>query len=133
METAAGLIKLKSSAKEHVEDWCNTMKKRRDEALQTLRDEGVVVESWCQVEIEGAPYLLWYMRADSIDRVWEIAATPRLRTVPTAAASMADCNLVVAFECPLCHATAFSGGVALRRLLTRRGHSGRALSYTELE
>ena len=74
MEAAAGLVKLKPDTKASVEDWCNTMKTRRDEALQTLRDEGVVVESWFQVEIEGAPYLLWYMRADSIERVWEIAA-----------------------------------------------------------
>lgn len=74
MEAAAGLIKLKPNVKEDVEDWSNTIKARRDEALQTLRDEGVAVESWFQVEIEGAPYLLWYMRADSIERVWEVAA-----------------------------------------------------------
>ena len=74
METAAGLIKLKPNTGETVEQWRSTIEARRAEALQTLRDEGVSIESWFQLEIAGEPYLLWYMRADSIAQVWEIAA-----------------------------------------------------------
>lgn len=73
METAAGLIKLKPDSSDIVGEWRTTLETRRAEALQTLRDEGVSIESWFHVEIEGEPYLLWYMRAESIQRVWEIA------------------------------------------------------------
>ena len=68
-ETATGLVKLKPNTNELVEDWRNIMKTRQDKTLQALRDEGVVAESWFQVEIDGAPYLLRYMRADSTDRL----------------------------------------------------------------
>ncbi len=73
MEIAAGLIRLNANSGGLVEDWRKTIEARRAEALQTLRDEGVSVESWFQLEIDGAPYLLWYMRAESIQRVWETA------------------------------------------------------------
>ena len=73
METAAGLVKLKSDCGGLVEEWRSTLEARREEALQTLREEGVSVESWFQVEIADEPYLLWYMRAESIQRVWEVA------------------------------------------------------------
>ena len=74
MEAAAGLIKLAPESGELVEQWQSTLSARRAEALQTLRDEGVAVESWFQLEIAGEPYLLWYMRARSIAEVWETAA-----------------------------------------------------------
>ena len=74
MEAAAGLIKLHPNTDELVEEWRDTLEARRAEALQTLLDEGVSVESWFQVEIAGEPYLLWYMRAKSIQQVWEIAS-----------------------------------------------------------
>lgn len=75
MEAAAGLIKLRPNSDSDVKEWRETMRARRDEALQTLRDEGVVIESWFTVEIAGEPYLLWFLRADSIARVWEVAET----------------------------------------------------------
>ena len=70
MEYAAGLIKLKSSSEEKVENWRAVFESKREEALQTLRAEGAVVESWFQVSIENQPYLLWYMRAESMAKVW---------------------------------------------------------------
>ena len=73
METAAGLIKLKPNSNEKVDDWKTMLKTRRKEALDTLRDEGVQVESWFEVEIAGDHYLLWYMRAESIKEVWKVA------------------------------------------------------------
>jgi hypothetical protein len=40
-----------------------------------LQDEGVEIESWFRVDIEGQDYLLWYMRAESIKRAFEISQT----------------------------------------------------------
>ena len=66
METAAGLIKLKPDSSVDIEQWRETLLARHDEVLQSLRDEGVTIESWFLVEIEGLPYLLWFMKAKSI-------------------------------------------------------------------
>ncbi len=75
MEIASGLVKLKPGSKGQVEKWEKTISSRLDEAVQTLKDEGVQIESWFKVDIEGHHYLLWYMRAESIERVFEIAQT----------------------------------------------------------
>lgn len=72
METAAGLIKLKPGFSQDLEDWRETTAARRDEVLQTIRKEGVALESWFQIEIGGEPYLLWFMRAESIAKAREI-------------------------------------------------------------
>ena len=73
MEYASGLIKLKSETEEKVEEWKNTIFSRLNEAATTLQDEEVQIESWFKVEIEGCKYLLWYLRAKSIRRVFEIS------------------------------------------------------------
>ena len=73
MESAAGLVKINPGCEPLVDDWRSTIEQRCEEAIETLRGEGVVIESWFRIEIEGHPYLLWYMRAESIKRAWEIA------------------------------------------------------------
>jgi hypothetical protein len=75
METASGLIKLKPNSNEKVELWRNTLSDRLQESLATLRDEGVEIESWFSVVIEGRDYLLWYMRAESIQKAFEVSQT----------------------------------------------------------
>ena len=75
MEVASGLIKLKDDSQEKVEEWRETMTTRIEEALATLRHEGVEIESWFQIEIEGQSYLLWYMRAESIEKAFEVSQT----------------------------------------------------------
>lgn len=71
METAAGLIKLKPNSEGDLQDWRDTLNGRLDEVLETLRDEGVRIESWFQVDINGQPYLLWFMQAKSIAQAQE--------------------------------------------------------------
>ena len=71
MESAAGLIKLRPGTSADLEEWRETLHERRDEVLQTLRDEGVALESWFQIEIAGEPYLLWFMHAKSIETAFE--------------------------------------------------------------
>ena len=72
METAAGLIELQTGVEKSVATWRETLARRRAEVLQALRDEGVEIESWFSLEIAGRSYLLWYMRAGSMDRAWEV-------------------------------------------------------------
>ena len=75
MEIASGLIKLKSDSNAKVEEWRNTMTSRLSEALATLKHEGVEIESWFRVTIGGDDYLLWYMRAESIQKAFEVSQT----------------------------------------------------------
>jgi hypothetical protein len=49
------------------------MASRLDEAAATLKDEDVQVESWFTFDIGGDKYLLWYLRAKSIKRVFEVS------------------------------------------------------------
>ena len=71
MESAAGLIKLKPGFGADLKEWRETLLARQDEVLQTLRDEGVALESWFQIEIGGEHYLLWFMHAKSIEKAFE--------------------------------------------------------------
>jgi Family of unknown function (DUF6176) len=73
MEYASGLIKLKPESEEKVDEWRSTIASRLDEAAATLKDEDVQVESWFTIEIGGEKYLLWYLRARSIKRVFEVS------------------------------------------------------------
>jgi hypothetical protein len=75
MEVAAGLIKLNPDSNSKVDEWRDTMKSRIDEALATLVHEGAEVESWFSVKIDGQDYLLWYMRAESIKKVFKLSQT----------------------------------------------------------
>jgi hypothetical protein len=73
MEYASGLIKLKPGSQEKVEEWRRTIASRLDEAAATLKDEDVQVESWFTIDIGGDNYLLWYLRAKSVKRVFEVS------------------------------------------------------------
>ena len=46
MEAYARLIKLKPGSDARVAQWANTMNARKSEAVDTLVDEGVDIESW---------------------------------------------------------------------------------------
>jgi Family of unknown function (DUF6176) len=58
MEVADGLIKLNPDSDYKVDEWSDTVKSRRDEALATLVHEGAEIESWFRMKIEGQDYLL---------------------------------------------------------------------------
>jgi hypothetical protein len=74
MEYAAALVKLHPGSEEKLETWRSTIQSRLDEAAATLKDEGVRVESYFTIEINQEKHLLWYLRAKSIKRVFEVAA-----------------------------------------------------------
>ena len=75
MEIASGLIKLNPDSQNKVKLWRQTLSERLDESLATLRDEGVEIESWFQITVDGQDYLLWYMRAESIRKAFELSQT----------------------------------------------------------
>ena len=78
MESAAGLLKLKPGYEKNLEDWRETLNSRKAEVLETLRREHVDLECWFQTEINGEPYLLWFIRVESLARAREIFANSKL-------------------------------------------------------
>ena len=75
MEISSGLIKLQPDSNSKVEEWRETMTNRIEEVLATLVHEGVEIESWFRVSIDGSDYLLWYMRGKSIAKAFELSQT----------------------------------------------------------
>ena len=73
MEYASALVKLKPASEGKLEEWRSTIASRLEEAAATLQDEDVHVESYFTIEIAGERYLLWYLRAKSIRRVFEVS------------------------------------------------------------
>ena len=73
MEVGAVLIKLKANSMADVEVWQREIQQRKAEAIQTLQTEGVTVESWFQLELNGDDYLLAYMRAKDIAHAQQVA------------------------------------------------------------
>ena len=68
MEVRAAVIRLKPGSQDRVEAWAEMINRRRDEALQTLIDEGVSLESWFSFSEDGRDYLICYMRAECFER-----------------------------------------------------------------
>ena len=77
MEIIAGVIELKPDSMERVEEWAKTLNERIDEAIETLKDEGVELESWFHLNLDGKDYLLSYMRADSLNKAQEVVKTSK--------------------------------------------------------
>ncbi|MBB6092912.1 hypothetical protein HNQ60_001790 [Povalibacter uvarum] len=73
MEYASALVKLKPGSDDKLEEWRRTIASRLEEAAATLKDEDVSVESYFTLEINGEKHLLWYLRAKSIRRVFELS------------------------------------------------------------
>ena len=70
-ETNCVKIKLKSGSIKRVREWAAEINRRRDEALATLRDEGVLVESVFLDSGEEGDFLIYYMKAESLQKARE--------------------------------------------------------------
>ena len=68
MDVKAYLVKLKEDSGDRVSEWAGSINSRRDEALATLRAEGMEVESWFLLSLNGEDYLLSYMRTEDMQR-----------------------------------------------------------------
>lgn len=71
MEYAAGLMKLKPGSEDVLASWQSTMASRVAEVRASMESEGVSVESWFKLELAGQTYLMWYMRAESMQKAVE--------------------------------------------------------------
>jgi hypothetical protein len=74
MKIFAELIELKPGSSERVEEWAEHVRAHREQAEETLKGEGVAVESWFSFSIEGKAYLLCYMRAESFEEAQRVVA-----------------------------------------------------------
>jgi len=74
MDVIAGLIELKPDSNTEVHDWKAFIESHKKQALESLRAEGVSVESWFSLSLAGKDYLLCYMRADSIQQSQKVMA-----------------------------------------------------------
>ena len=74
MEVFARLIELKPGSAERVQAWAEHIDAHRANAVASLKSEGVSIESWFALSLEGKEYLLCYMRAESMQKSQQVAA-----------------------------------------------------------
>lgn len=67
-ETKCVKVKLKPGSLQRVRAWADELKNRREEALETMRDEGVVVESAFLDSTSEGDFLMYYMKAESFEQ-----------------------------------------------------------------
>lgn len=72
METICIKTKLKKEIVEEVRIWFQTLKNRINETLETLENEGVYVESVFLDKQGNDLYLIHYMKAENISKVYEV-------------------------------------------------------------
>ena len=79
MEVSATLIELEPGTLERVENWKAYIKKNLELAIDSIKSEGVEIESWLQLKLAGKEYLLCYMRAESLQestKVFSLSENP---------------------------------------------------------
>lgn len=68
-------IQLKPGSEPLIRDWAKKLhEERREEAIATLVDEGVTIESYFLDPRPEGDFLIGYMRATSLDQAAQIAA-----------------------------------------------------------
>lgn len=70
-ETICVKIKLKPNSLELVRKWAETMNARKEEALATLRDETVIIESAFLDQTSEGDFLITFMKAESLAKARE--------------------------------------------------------------
>ncbi len=71
-ETRCIKIKLKPNSLEKVREWARTINKRKDEALATLLDENVILETVFLDETSEGDFLIYFMKAENFEKVKEV-------------------------------------------------------------
>ena len=72
-ETTCMKIRLRPGSLERVREWAAEINRRSDEALATLRDERVVVESVFLGSGAEGDFLIYYLKAGSIEGALKVA------------------------------------------------------------
>jgi hypothetical protein len=71
VETACVKVRLERGSLDRVRAWAAELNRRGSEVLATLRDEGVVVESVFLDRTDDGDYLVYYMKARSLEAARE--------------------------------------------------------------
>ena len=72
MTVKCHLIKLKPGSLDRVREWASEINARREEALQTLSDEGVTIESVFFMQNSDGDFLVYYMRAKDFEHAKQV-------------------------------------------------------------
>lgn len=78
MKSICVRIALKENSIDSVREWFRTLMDRREETLESLRNEGVIVES---VFLDRHPYgdfLIYYMRAEDFEKAKTVFLNSKL-------------------------------------------------------
>lgn len=67
-ETRCVKILLKPNSIERVHAWANEINSRKDEALATFKDEGVIIESVFLDQNSEGDFLIYFMKAESFEK-----------------------------------------------------------------
>ena len=70
-ETKCVKIKLKPNSLEIVRTWAKTINERKREALETLRDEGVILETVFLDQTSEGDFLIYLMKAENFEKARE--------------------------------------------------------------
>ena len=73
METICIRAKIKAGMLEETRKWFKTLIERSDETLQTLENEGVIVESVFLDKFGDDFYLIYYMKAENLEHAREVS------------------------------------------------------------
>lgn len=73
METICIKIKLKKGSLDDVRKWFQTLRERPDEVLQSLENEGVLIESAFLDQQGSDYYLIYYMKAENLAHAREVS------------------------------------------------------------
>jgi len=74
METICIRIKIKQGALDDVRTWFQTLRERPNEVLQSLENEGVIIESVFLDSHGKDNYLIYYMKAENLSHARGIAS-----------------------------------------------------------
>ena len=78
MKTICIKTKVKKEFIGEVRDWFQTLKKRADEVMESITNEGVVAESAFLDKQGDDYYLIYYLKANDINYAYEVFKTSTL-------------------------------------------------------
>lgn len=73
LETACAIVRLEPGSADRARDWARHIAENRDEAVRSLLNEGVVIESVFLGNDHEGDFLVYYMRASSIAEASKVA------------------------------------------------------------
>lgn len=74
METVCVKVRLKPDSLGQVREWATELRSRADEALATLREEGVVIESAFLDRTKEGDFLIYYLKAKELGPSAEVVS-----------------------------------------------------------